>query len=114
VTSVGRASDFKGQEAVVTAVNCGLGRAIAERLRAGSVRGSVRARMFEASEDAAAALGGPPTVMAVPGESDQLADGGEVFDRAREAVGRLDTVVLNACMNLACRNFFDLGVVYGR
>jgi NAD(P)-dependent dehydrogenase (short-subunit alcohol dehydrogenase family) len=114
VTSPRPAPDFNGQAAVVTAANRGLDRVIAERLRAGGVRGSITVWRFEAPEDAAAALGGPPTVMAIPGGSDQLADGGEVFDGARKALGRLDILVLNACVNLACGNFFDLGVVYGR
>jgi NAD(P)-dependent dehydrogenase (short-subunit alcohol dehydrogenase family) len=85
--------------AVVTGASRGIGLAVARRLVADGWRVCLTARNPQPLVAAAAELGGPERVIAVPGKADDPAHQAAAVDRAVEEFGRLDLLVNNAGIN---------------
>ncbi|AUS81376.1 SDR family NAD(P)-dependent oxidoreductase [Actinoalloteichus sp. AHMU CJ021] len=88
-----------GRVALVTGAGRGIGLAIARRLLAEGARVCVTARHAEPLAEAAADLGGPDRVLAVPGRSHDAEHRAEAVRRTVERFGRLDVLVNNAGTN---------------
>ncbi len=85
-----------GKVAIVTGASRGIGHAVAGRLVADGARVCVTGRKPEALEKAAAELGEPDRVLAVPGKAHDPDHQAEAVQRVLDTFGRLDVLVNNA------------------
>jgi NAD(P)-dependent dehydrogenase (short-subunit alcohol dehydrogenase family) len=90
---------MKDRVAIVTGSSRGIGHGIARVLVERGARVVLTARNAGPLEEAARALGGPETALAVAGKSDDPAHQEETVARAMEAFGRVDMLVNNTGIN---------------
>ncbi|MFW6204085.1 MAG: SDR family oxidoreductase, partial [Actinomycetota bacterium] len=97
-----------GKVAIVTGASRGIGHAVAGRLVADGARVCVTGRKPEALEKAAAELGEPDRVLAVPGKAHDPDHQAEAVQRVLDTFGRLDVLVNNVGVSPVFGPLMDL------
>ncbi|GAA4938765.1 NAD(P)-dependent dehydrogenase (short-subunit alcohol dehydrogenase family) [Actinomycetospora succinea] len=114
--------DLTGRAALVTGASRGIGLGVARHLLERGAAVTITARKQAELDEAAASLGAPDRVLALPGNSGDAASRTEAVDRTVERFGSLDVLVNNTGINpqygplvhadlAAVSKIFDVNVV---
>ncbi|ATE56218.1 SDR family oxidoreductase [Actinosynnema pretiosum] len=100
-------TDFAGKTALVTGASRGIGLGIARELVARGAAVAITARKPEQLAAAAAELGAPDHVLAIPGNAGRAEDREEAVAKVVERFGSLDVLVNNTGINPSFGSLMD-------